>query len=99
MKTEKKTYLLKYPVHNGITFPIGSVVVPISGERYDNFKVVSGKYKGKKGCVANGLDGWLIENTETNRLKLQMFLNKKVYYEHKIKELNQKWIKIKAAAV
>ncbi len=78
-----KTYILKYQVTNMHTFPIGTVVT-ITDDYYGagrtshntSFTVVEGELKGKKGCVANGLQGWLIDDTPQNRKLIDDFIKK-----------------------
>ena len=87
-RNDMKTYILKYEVCNTVDFPIGTVV-KITDDYWGNntndvntgFTVVSGKLKGEKGYVADGLNGWLIENTITNRKLIKSLLSQSVKFQ------------------
>lgn len=73
-----KTYILKRSVYNNEDFPIGTIVTITddywgkgSNDKNTGFTVVEGELKGKKGCVADGLDGWIADDTEENRALIQ----------------------------
>lgn len=78
MQYNMKTYILKRVVYNDDEFPIGTIVT-ITDDYWENgnndkntgFTVVEGELEGKKGCVANGLDGWLADDTKANRSLIQ----------------------------
>jgi len=83
MKT--KTYILVRPVYNNLTFPVGTIVKITDdywgkdnsdNEENTGFTVVSGKLKGERGCVVDGLDGWLLENNKTNMLLIKNYVRK-----------------------
>lgn len=93
-----KKYILKYTVHNSIEFPAGTTVKLIDSEHY-NFVVVKGKLKGKKGCVADGLNGWLFEDTTDNRKSFEQYRKTKKKIEDSLKELNKYWNKLPTASV
>lgn len=67
-------YILKYEVCNYIDFPAGTIVKLIDKE---NFIVVSGKLKGQKGRVVDGLESWLLEDTAENRNLFKQFEDEK----------------------
>lgn len=83
-----KTFILKYEVCNHIDFPIGTIVKLVDNE---NFMVVEGKLKGQTGCVANGLNGWLMENNSTNKKLLNKFKTEQKKINLKINELDKEW--------
>lgn len=83
---------MKYEVINTITFPIGTIV-KVNDPAWE-FQVVKGKNKGIKGHLANGLDGWLIENTDENRKMLNQFNKESKQLSKAIKSLNERWDKI-----
>ncbi len=60
-----KTYILKRDCENDETFPRGTIV-RVNDVDWE-FEVMKGKLKGKCGHIADGLAGWLVENTEKNR--------------------------------
>lgn len=62
-----KTYILKRPVHNDITFPLGTIV-KLTNDIFNCFEVVEGDLSGKVGAIADGIDGWLIDDTFENRI-------------------------------
>ena len=69
-----KTYILKRPVYNSEDFPIGTIVKEVK-ERFYCFEVVSGKLKGKKGQIADGLNGVVCDNTIKNRKIIKQVLD------------------------
>ena len=70
-----KNYILKYNVHNYETFPVGTIVKKVK-EEFACFEVVEGKMKGKKGNIADGLKGWVCDDTPKNRKLLEECMNK-----------------------
>jgi hypothetical protein len=93
-----KTYILKYDVYNSIDFPKGTIVKQIN-EKFYKFEVVEGDLKGEKGDIADGLSGWLLEDTPENRKILADFLNEKERIEAQIKDLNKRWGDLPAAVI
>lgn len=75
-----KTYILKYPVYNDIDYPRGTIVKLLDRQHthYPSFEVVEGPLKGKIGGLADGLDGWLIEDTVENIRLLKIFENEEM---------------------
>lgn len=73
---KESTYILKRDVYNNETFPTGTIVKPINHEHYC-FEVVEGKLKGKKGGIADGLNGWVCDDTKENRKCIKDYLNNK----------------------
>lgn len=106
-KKKMKTYILKYDVYNFITFPKGTVVKITddywgggsSDQKNTGFTVTKGKLKGQKGNVADGLNGWLLENTVENRKLLSEFKSKEKSLNISINSLNRAWNKIKAVVL
>ena len=88
-----KTYILKRPVYNSIDFPLGTIVKLLQEDHY-NFVVVGGKLKGLKGCVADGLNGWVIDNTSKNKKALSIFVKTKKKLHSDIISLNKQWDKL-----
>lgn len=84
-----KTYILKSNVHNYETFPIGTIVKHVN-EEFACFEVVSGKQKGKKGDIADGLKGWVCDDTPENRELIKECLNKQKELYKQIKINNQR---------
>lgn len=100
-----KTYILKYDVINiDDLFPAG-IIVKITDDYWGNtnndkntgFTVVSGKLKGQKGCVVNGLEGWLLENTETNRKIFKEFAENIKKLTKSLEAEEKAWEKIPTA--
>ena len=100
-----KTYILKYPVHNEHEFPIGTIVT-ITDDYWGNgneelntgFTVVEdGPMKGMKGCVADGLNGYLLENTPENHWEVRDFFSRKAELNRQIEKLNQEWDQLETA--
>lgn len=91
-----KTYILKYPVYNTIDFPEGTIIELIN-ERMANFKVIEGNLNGEKGFVANGLDGWLIENTHENVDKINQLITRRNAILEEGEKINEEWESIKPA--
>lgn len=85
-----KTYILKRPVYNSVDFPIGTIIKPIK-EEFHCFEVVEGDLKGEKGGIADGLDGWIINDTPENRkLCLEFELDMKKL-KRAISKLYEEW--------
>lgn len=88
-----KTYILKRSVYNNVDFPIGTIVT-ITDDYWGNgnnnkntgFTVAEGELKGEKGCVADGLDGWLVDDIEENRTLIQRYIEQEENLE---KQLDQ----------
>lgn len=80
-----KKYILKRTVYNNIDFPVGTIVKPIK-EEFRCFEVVSGKLKGEKGEIADGLKGWVCEYTPQNvrRIKNCQSMEKQLLKQLKI---------------
>lgn len=76
-----KQYILTRPVYNTIDFPIGTVVKECTAIM-KCFEVVKGKLKGQRGGIADGLSGWVCDDTPTNRKLIKEYLNK-------VKEFNK----------
>jgi len=87
----EKTFILKYPVINDIEFPAGLTVKIIDKE---NFIVTHGKLEGKKGFVADGLNGWLLDDTIQNRKLYVEFARQRKKLQNEIILLNEQWEKI-----
>jgi hypothetical protein len=95
------TYILKYTVSNEDYFIAGTVVT-ITDDYYsdkeDNpntgFTVAEGELKGKKGHVADGLQGWLLENTEENRKEFNAIQDESRRLQGLIDALYQRWHEI-----
>lgn len=98
-----KTYILKYAVYNSIDFPAGTTVKITDDywEGNDNlntgFTVVKGKLKGVKGSVANGLNVYLLDDTDKNRKMFAQFQSAIKKLEGDINLLNKKWDDVPAA--
>lgn len=88
-----KTYILKYDIYNDTTFPKGTIV-KVNDWQWE-FEVTEGKLKGQKGHIADGMDGWLIENTPEMKTMVKDYFAAAKKIDLKIKELNQMWGKIK----
>jgi len=84
-----KTYILKRDVYNNIDFPKGTVVKIIDPKW--EFEVSEGKLKGERGNIADGLNGWLLENTPENKKLLKEYLEETKHLELSIKKLDKKW--------
>ncbi len=65
IKKKMKTYILKRAVYNDIDFPIGTIV-KINDPKWE-FEVVEGKLKGEKGHIADGVKGYIVDDTKENR--------------------------------
>lgn len=92
-----KTYILKYDVYNNIYFPKGTIVKVIDPKC--EFEVVEGKLKGKRGNIADGLNGWLLEDNSNNRLLFNDFISESKRLEKAIKDLDKKWGKLPTVKV
>lgn len=93
-----KTYILKYDVYNNEDFPAGTIVTITddywgkgSNKENSGFTVIEGKLKGKKGCVADGLHGYLLDNTNENKKLFTEFQNESRKLKDAINVLNKKW--------
>jgi hypothetical protein len=92
MKLKNKnmsTYILKYNVYNSIDFPKGTIVKIIDPKW--EFEVVKGKLKGQRGNIADGLNGWLLENTTENALLFNNFMSEEKKLHDAIRDLNERW--------
>ena len=70
-----KTYILKREVHNDETFPVGTIIKEYNGVM-NNFEVVGGKMKGKRGGVADKLSrGFVCDNTKENRALIKSIIS------------------------
>lgn len=100
-KKSLKTYILKYNVHNNVTFPVGTIVsitddyFPYCNDTNTGFTVVSGKLKGQKGCVANGLKKYLLENTDANKNAIKLKGKEEKKHFKCIDALNKQYDKLK----
>ena len=83
------TYILKFDVYNDIDFPKGSIVTVIDPKW--EFEVVEGRLKGEKGNIADGLNGWLLEDTHENRMLFKEFTAIAKKLESDIKRLDKEW--------
>lgn len=97
-----KTYILKYEVFNRINFPVGTIVAITddyyrSSNRNTSFTVVEGELKGEKGCVADGFEGWLIEDTPENRKLVEDFLTKSFHIKLLMLNLQDEWKEVPTA--
>jgi hypothetical protein len=92
-----KTYFLKYEVINSMVFPAGTIVKVIDPKW--EFEVVEGKLKGKRGNIAEGLNGWLIENNITNKDKIETLFKKRKKILKDSIEINKEWEAIESAIV
>lgn len=100
-----KTYILKHNVYNSIEFPVGTIVKITDdywGKRSHNepntgFTVVKGKLKGEKGCVSEGLDGWLLDNTAQTRAILKDHKKRESDLKKQLTKLDKEWDAIKTA--
>ena len=106
MKTETETYILRHNVNNDILFKRGTIIRITDdywGDNLDDkntgFTVVSGKLKGKKGYVANGLKGWLLENTKENRQKVSNYIKAKKDIQKQLDRLDRDFDLIKTAVL
>jgi len=102
MKT--KTYILIIRVYTSFMFPVGTIIKitddywgkdNLNNDENTGFTVVSGKLKGKKGCVADGLDIHLIENNKVNRLLIKNYLRKREELQLKLEKLEKSLLKLK----
>lgn len=93
-----KTYILKNAIYNNEEFPIGTVVEVIEFEAKNancaSFRVTEGPMKGQIGLVADGLKGFLIENTQVNRKKFIKFKKDKEDLHRQMQKLINDWDKI-----
>lgn len=83
------TYILKFDVYNDIDFPKGSIITIIDPKW--EFEVVEGRLKGERGNIADGLNGWLLEDNPENRMLFKDFTTKSKKLESAIKRLDKKW--------
>lgn len=75
-KQSVKTYILKSDISNfHEEFPMGTIITPIVHDHYC-FKVVYGKLREKKGQIADGLDGYIVEDTKKNRETIARVIKK-----------------------
>lgn len=91
-----KTFILKYEVRNRINFPVGTIVA-ITDDDNTKFTVVEGELKGEKGCIADGLKGWLIEDTAENRKLVENFLTRSLHIKLLTVNLNDEWREVPTA--
>lgn len=103
MKTVK-TFILKYNVLNNDNFPKGTVVKITddywggsSDKKNTGFTVTQGKLKGKKGCVVDGLEDCLLDNTRENRKAVADFKKQISNLESEIQKLKKDWDKMPTA--
>lgn len=81
-----KTYILKRPIYNHIDFPIGTVV-KVNDPKWE-VEVVEGELKGEKGHIADGVEGWIVDDTEENRTLIQRCIEQE---ENLKKQIQQNW--------
>lgn len=92
-----KTYILKYGVYNEITYPMGTIIKPLKGKVAKSggwtytFQVVEGPLKGKKGTIAGGLNGWVLENTPKNRKLVRTYQKRNAQIDKEITKMNNEW--------
>jgi hypothetical protein len=79
-----ETYILKRPIYNQIDFPIGTIV-KINDPNWE-VEVVEGELKGKKGHIADGVERFIIDDTEENRALIQQYIE---HDENLMKQLIQ----------
>lgn len=79
-----KTYILKRPIYNNIDFPIGTVI-KVNDPKWE-VEVVEGELKGEKGHIADGVEGWIVDDTEENRALIQQCIE---HEENLMKQLKQ----------
>lgn len=91
-----KTYILKHPVYNDIDFPIGTVIRLID---LNKFEVIEGKLNRKIGEVADGLQGWLIDDTEENRKTIKSFFKRKSEIEKQMAALDKELESLEPAII
>lgn len=90
-----KKYILKQTVYNNIDFPRGTIV-KVNDPKWE-FEVVSGKLKGQKGNIADGVNGWLLEDTPDNRKLVKEFNDKLKSLKKERSDLYKNWDKIPTA--
>ena len=81
---KRKTYILKRTVINDMIFPIGTIIEITDdywgekstspSDKNTGFTVVEGQLKGQKGCVVDGLESFIAEDTEGNMLLIKRCL-------------------------
>ena len=86
-----KTYILKTAIYNNIDFPIGTIV-KVNNPKWE-VEVVEGKLKGEKGHIADGVKGFIVDDTEENRVLIQQCIE---HDENLIKQLKQNAKRIKS---
>ena len=93
---KKQTYILKYSVYNGDerNFLAGLIVEVIDPEW--EFRVVKGKMKGMRGNIADGLNGYLIENTIQNRNLFKRLSIKANKLHAELAKVDKKWNSVKS---
>lgn len=91
-----KTYILKRTVYNNETFPIGTIVKHTTGTMVC-FEVVEGEMKGMKGGIADGLEGWVVDDTPENRTAIKELLNEETYLRNRLKTNSEKMQNIPSA--
>lgn len=92
-----KTYILKYDVYNSISFEQGTIVKVIDPDW--EFEVVEGELKGERGNIADGLNGWLLEDTTKNRKLFANFKSEIRKLQDALKSENKKWDELPAAVL
>jgi len=89
-----KTYILKYDVYNNIDFPKGTIV-KVNDWKWE-FEVMEGKLKGEKGHIADGMNGFLLEDIIENRKLFKEFTAEQKKLEDAVNSLNKKWNALQA---
>ena len=84
-----KTYILKREVYNSIDFPIGTIV-KVNDPEWE-FEVVEGELIGIKGYIADGMEGWIVDDTNENRALIQQCIE---HGENLTKQLRQNYDRI-----
>lgn len=92
-----KTYILKRAVYNDIEFPIGTIV-KINDPKWE-FEVAEGKLNGKKGHIADGVKGFVIDDTEENRTLIQQYLDQEENLMKQIRKNHERLVNIPNAKV
>lgn len=85
-----KTFILKEPVYNNVTFSAGTVIRLIKDE-FCNFIALDGEHQGVKGYVAGGLNGLLLENTNENIVLINKLMSDKMKLNASLMRLNTEW--------
>ena len=101
-----KTYILRLPVFNENDFPKGTIVKITDdywGKNKSNpntgFTVIEGELKGKKGCVADGLLGYLLDDTLENRHLIKVLQDEQENIKFLYEQLQKRWDELPKAII